>query len=65
MSTFAQSHAPMVGFRLHMVASLYFEHEAHGRQSAGHCPAIPNAPQYWPTDCPATTVEHGIAHTLQ
>src|SRR6185436_7162325 len=36
ISMFAQSQAPMVGFRLHMVASLYFEHEAHGRQSVGH-----------------------------
>jgi hypothetical protein len=65
MSAFAQSHASMVGSRLHKLASLYFEQEAHGRQSAGHCPGIEKTAQYWPTVCPATTMSHGTLQTLQ
>jgi hypothetical protein len=65
ISAFAQSHASMLGLRLQRLASLYFEQEAHGRQSAGHCPGIEKTAQYWPTVCPPTTMAHGTLHTLQ
>jgi hypothetical protein len=55
----------MLGFKLHRLASVYFEHEAHGRQSAGHCPGIEKTAQYWRTICPATTMSHGTLETLQ